>query len=124
MDFLNIGAKIKGFGTKDTTWGLMESLELKDEADKIEIQDGNGDVVGLIYTNHRTAVSFSFNLKGNGTFNTTIGGELELPYEVDKKIKIIIDSLSKSYSRGAITGYSGEGVAYPKLTTETVTPEA
>ncbi|UDQ99287.1 hypothetical protein AAEX28_04185 [Lentisphaerota bacterium WC36G] len=116
---LNIGAKISGFGTKDTTFGFVEKLDEKKEADKTEIQDGLGDVVGLIFSNERTTVNVSFNLKGNQEFDSTIGGILELPLENDKTISIVLESAAVSYTRGAVTGYTAEGTAYPKLVTET-----
>ena len=47
MSMKQIGTAVLNPGTSDETWGICESAEVSPEAEKKEINNGEGDTVGL-----------------------------------------------------------------------------
>lgn len=125
MSMKQKGKAVLNPGTVDEVWGLCDDIEIGDEADKEQVKNGDGDTVGLIYTDKRRKVSGNYTPLAEGatggpvTKEDLIGEELELKLPGEKTIKIIVDDASLKHTRGTIPTFSISGYYYPNLTTST-----
>ena len=108
MSMKQKGKAVLNPGTVDEVWGLCDDIEIGDEADKEQVKNGDGDTVGLIYTDKRRTVSGNYTPLAEGatggpvTKEDLIGEELELKLPGEKTIKIIVDEASLKHTRGTI----------------------
>lgn len=116
------GKAVLNPGTKDETWGLCDDLEIAHEADKEQIKNGDGDTVGLQYTDLRQKVSGNYTPLVAATEtdppckDDLIGEELTITlHGTGKSIKIIVDDASIKYKRGGVSTFAISGYYYPKL---------
>lgn len=116
MSMKQIGTAVLNPGTDDETWGICESAEVSPEAEKKEINNGEGDTVGLLYTN-------CGKIKFSGTF-TPLAGQTGTPVTDDDLIgselqigdkKYYIDSATFSRKKGDVSEFKIEGYYYPKI---------
>ena len=109
-------------GTPDQSWGKCRNIEISDEAEKENLPDGDGDTVGIIYSDIRKKVTAEF---------TPLAGQTNSPAEdsdlIGKKmsirlhgtgnaIVIHIDSATHSHEPGKAAKFKIEGYHYPALT--------
>lgn len=122
MSMKQKGKAVLNPGTVDEVWGLCDDIEIGNEADKEQVKNGDGDTVGLIYTDKRRKVSGNYTPLAEGatggpvTKDDLIGEELELKLPGEKTIKIIVDEASLKHTRGTIPTFSISGYYYPNLT--------
>lgn len=118
------GKAVLNPGTKDETWGLCDDVEIALEADKEQVKNGEGDTVGLLYTDLRRKVSGNYTPLAEGaesgpvTKDDLIGEELELTLPGDKLVKIIVDEASLKHTRGSIPTFTFSGYIYPAITSD------
>ena len=117
------GKAVLNPGTVDEVWGLCDDFEVVPEADKEQVKNGDGDTVGLIFTDERTKYSGNYTplvIEGADhpvTKDDLIGSELEVTLHGNKKVKIVVESASVKYKRGGVSTFAVEGYHYPKMQT-------
>ncbi len=122
MAMKQVGKAVLHPGTDDETWGICESSDVALEAEKKEINDGEGDTVGLLYTNVGKK-------KFSGTYtplagaenspveeDDLIGSEMDFKVAGVKTLKIHIDTATFKRKKGDVSEFSIEGYYYPKIT--------
>lgn len=122
-----VGKAVLYYGTEDELWGICESSDLSFEADKEQIKDGQGNTVGLHYTDLRRKVALSFT-------PLEAAKEADLPCDDDLigeeitvkapggDVKIIIDNASRGRKKGGSPTFSFDGYHYPAISGATTTP--
>lgn len=117
------GKAVLNPGTKDEAWGLCDDLEIGQEADKEQVKNGEGDTVGVIFTDARKKVSGNYTPLASATENDPpckddlIGEELTITlHGTAKTIKVIVDDAALKYKRGSVSTFSFSGYYYPNLT--------
>lgn len=122
MSMKQKGKAVLNPGTVDEVWGLCDDIEIGNEADKEQVKNGDGDTVGLLYTDSRKKVTGNYTPLAEGatggpvTKEDLIGEELELKLPGEKTIKIIVDEASLKHTRGTIPTFSISGYYYANLT--------
>lgn len=122
-----MGMKQKGIatlnpGAPDQSWGKCRNLEIADEAEKETLTNGDGDTVGVIYSDVRKKVSGEFIPLANQSNspaedNDLIGKTLEITlHGTNNTISVIVDSAAKSYEAGKASKFKFDGYCYPNLT--------
>ena len=121
-----IGKAVLWPGTDDETWGICESSEQAQEANKKEIDDGSGDTVGLLYTNvGKKKFSGTYTPLAAATANdpvnaeSLIGETMTVKIGGEKTLKIYIDSATFSRKKGDVSEFKIDGYYYPKITATT-----
>lgn len=127
MGMKQIGTAVLYPGTADEVWGICESQEQALEAEKKEIANGEGDTVGLIYTDVGKK-------KFSGTYTPLAGVDADNPvtkddligeklaFKIDdgkNTINIYIDSATFSRKKGDVSEFKIEGYYYPGIQSET-----
>ena len=109
-------------GTKDESWGLCDDLDLGQEADKEQIKDGDGDTVGLLYTDVRKKVTGNYTPKATAAVtdppqdDDLIGKEITITlHGTGKTIKVVIDDSSIKSKRGGVPTFAMTGYYYAKV---------
>ena len=121
MAIKQIGKAVLNPGTPDEVWGICESQELTQEADKQVISNGQGETVGLIYTDvGRRKFSGSFiPLAGASdspaAASELVGETLEFTRPGGTKIVIRIDSAVLRSRKGGLPEFAVEGYRYPGM---------
>ena len=129
-----MGMKTKGVatlnpGAPDQSWGKCRNLEITDEAEKETIPNGDGDTVGIIYSDVRKKVSGEFipladqpnspveseDIVGK-TLAVTLHGTTNI-------INVIVDTATKSYEAGKASKFKFDGYVYPNLEPDTSTEQ-
>ena len=115
-----IGKAVLYPGTEDETWGLCESAEVARDANKIEVDNGEGDTVGLIYTNNgRKKFSGTYTPLAAGESTVTeddiIGSKMTVTFAEDVTYEIYIDSAVLTRKRGDKSEFKIEGYYYPEI---------
>ncbi len=119
MAIKQIGKAVLNPGTPDEVWGICESQELTQEADKQVISDGQGETVGLIYTDvGRRKFSASFIPLAGASDSPVeaselVGEALEFTRPGGTKIVIRIDSAVLRSRKGGLPEFAVEGYRYP-----------
>ena len=60
MPPLNVGVALLNPGAEDEIWGLCTDITVEPEAEKDPIKNGDGDTVGLLYTDKRRKVTANY----------------------------------------------------------------
>lgn len=121
MSMKQCGKAVLNPGTVDETWGLCDDIEIAQEADKEQIKNGEGDTVGLLYTDQRRKVSGNYTPLAAGATGgpvvkeDLIGEELELKLPGDKTIKVRVDDASLKHTRGSVPTFTFSGYHYPNV---------
>ena len=122
-----MGMKTKGVatlnpGAPDQSWGKCRNLEITDEAEKETITNGDGDTVGIIYSDVRKKVTGEFiPLAGSGDSplekEDIVGHSLAITlHGTNNTISVLVDSAAKSYEAGKSSKFKFDGYYYPNLT--------
>ena len=110
MPQIKNGTEVLKFGVSETEYGLADDIAIADEMDKLEVEDGGGEVVGTIHFKKRTKVTATYTPISGSTIpavgdSVTLGG-------VEN---VILDSVEKKSKRGAVQTWAISGVAYPAI---------
>ena len=108
------------FGITDTaTLGFFESLEYEDVSDKVEIKDGDGDIIGVDYHSKRYTVSGTYVIDTGQTL-PTVGGSITITAGARKMAigsnTIYVDTVKESHSNSDVTKCEFTGTTYPSIT--------
>lgn len=120
MTMKQIGAAVLNPGTTDETWGYCESTDIGHEGEKKEIANGDGDTVGLLYTNTGKK-KFSGTYTPLATAGTPVteddlvGSELLVNPTGTATLTIYIDSASFKRKKGDVSEFTIEGYYYPSV---------
>jgi hypothetical protein len=121
------GIGVLNWGTADESWGYAENVTVDDESEKEPVKDGNGDTVGVIYTDAKQKISAEYTplAAGGGPFDSgiEIGSELTIKTEGSETIAMVIEGRSRKYTKGKATTWSINGYYYPNLGTEETVPD-
>jgi hypothetical protein len=114
------GAAILKWGTEDENWGYCEDIAIREESDKEQIKNGDGDTVGLYFSDVRQKVTANYTpLAGADSppFTKTdiVGAELTVKTEEGSTIKIRVDDAEKKYVKGGGAAWAVTGYKYPNL---------
>jgi hypothetical protein len=118
MDTL-ISDQAIAFGITDTaTLGFFESLEYEDVSDKIEIKDGDGDIIGIDYHSKRYTVSGTYVIDTGQTL-PVVGGSITVTAG-DRQMAIgsntiYVDSMKESHSNSDVIKGEFTGTTYPSI---------
>ena len=120
MTMKQIGAAVLNPGTTDEAWGYCESTDIGHEGEKKEIANGEGDTVGLLYTNTgRKKFSGTYTpLAAAGapvTEDDLVGSELVVNTTGTTTLTIYIDSASFKRKKGDVSEFTVEGYYYPSV---------
>ena len=121
-----MGMKTKGVatlnpGAPDQSWGKCRNLEITDEAEKETITNGDGDTVGIIYSDVRQKVSGEFipladqddsPVESEDIVGKTLAVTL---HGTANTINVIVDTATKSYETGKASKFKFDGYVYPSL---------
>ncbi|MBR2872455.1 MAG: hypothetical protein IKB99_03060 [Lentisphaeria bacterium] len=129
-----MGMKTKGVatlnpGTPDQSWGKCRNLEITDEAEKETITNGDGDTVGIIYSDVRQKVTGEFipladSEKSPLEEEDIVGYTLAITlHGTQKAINVVVDTATKSYEAGKAAKFKFDGYVYPNLEEETSTEQ-
>ena len=124
MSSKQVGTAVLNFGTKDETWGLVDSLTVKYQAEKEEHKDGDGNIVSVVYHGAKLAISGSFTklaAVGAGASTLKSGDTLTFKLDGTNTIVAIVDSWSDEYKRATASVRSFEATFYPDLTASSTT---
>jgi len=115
-----IGKAVLYPGTEDEIWGLCETAELSPEANKKEIENGQGDTVGLLYSNvGKKKFSGTYKPLAAGAETVTaediIGSKMTVTFAEDVTYEIYIDSAVLTRKRGEESEFKIEGYYYPEI---------
>ena len=107
-------------GVTDTaTLGFFEGLEFEDVSDKIEIKDGDGDIIGIDYHSKRYTVSGSYVFDTGQTIPTT-GTAITLTSQANQMAigsnSIYVDTVKQVYANTTETKIDFTGTTYPDIT--------
>ena len=98
------------FGVTAEEYGLAEDISIAEEADKAEIENGQGEVVGTIHFKQRTKVTATYTPLSSSSIpmvgsKVTLGG----------MAGVILDSVEKKSKRGAVQTWAISGYFYPSI---------
>ena len=129
-----MGMKTKGVatlnpGAPDQSWGKCRNLEITDEAEKETITNGDGDTVGIIYSDVRQKVSGEFipladqpnsPVESEDIVGKTLAVTL---HGTSNTINVVVDTATKSYEAGKAAKFKFDGYVYPNLVEENSTEQ-
>lgn len=115
-----IGKAVLYPGTEDETWGLCETAEIAPEAEKKEINNGEGDTVGLLYTNNgRKKFSGTYTPLADGEQTVTaediIGSKMTVTFAQGVTYDIYVDTATLVRKKGDVPEFKIEGYYYPEI---------
>ncbi len=119
----NIGKAVLFPGTKDEVWGICESQDLATEANKKEIDNGEGDTVAILYTNcgkrKYSAVFTPLDVEGSIVKQIKeedlIGTKMPVEFLDGDPIDYYIDSATIKRKKGDTAEFTLDGYYYPKV---------
>lgn len=121
MSMKQVGTAVLYPGTSDEVWGLCETQEQGFEANKKEIDNGEGNTVGLLYTNvgkkkfSGTYTPLASATETPVTKDDLIGEKLTFKTGGEKTLEIYIDSATFSRKKGDVSEFKIEGYYYPEI---------
>ena len=125
MGMKQVGIATLNPGAPDQTWGKCRNFEVADEAEKEPLLDGNGDTVGVIFSDLKKKCSGEFTpLAGQenspAADEDLIGKTLEVTMHGENATKytVVVESASTSYEQGKSAKFKFEGYCYPHLKNE------
>ena len=129
-----MGMKTKGVatlnpGAPDQSWGKCRNLEITDEAEKETITNGDGDTVGIIYSDVRQKVTGEFIPLADQTDSPVesediVGKTLAISlHGTQNSINVVVDTATKSYEAGKTAKFKFDGYVYPNLEEENSTEQ-
>lgn len=108
-------------GAPDQTWGKCRNLEITDEAEKETITNGDGDTVGIIYSDVRKKVTGEFIPLADSEESPLeeediVGYTLAITlHGTQNAINVVVDTATKSYEAGKASKFKFDGYVYPSL---------
>lgn len=110
-------------GTKgaDTAWGLCSNFQKAGEADKEQVKAGDGQTVGLLFTDVRTKYTMEFTPLAAAEStdppkmepDDLIGSKLTVNRPDGTTVDIVVESAEWGNSRGGLPTFKVEGYNYP-----------
>jgi hypothetical protein len=120
MDQIGIG--LLAAGTKDETWGLVEDLTIGLESEKEAVKNGDGDTVGILYTDKRKKVSANYTplaVAQGGTTPVTeddlIGQQLEIKTFSTSTLTFLVEGAELKLKKGGACTWAVNGYYYPNV---------
>jgi len=107
------------FGVTDTaTKGFFETIDFEDVSDKIEVKDGDGDIIGVDYHSKRYVVTGTYVMDSGQTLPTT-GTAITLTSQSSQMAigsnSIYVDTVKQTYSNGDVTKVDFTATTYPSI---------
>jgi hypothetical protein len=107
------------FGITDTgTLGFFESIDFEDVSDKIEVKDGDGDIIGIDYHSKRYVVTGTYVFDTGQTIPTT-GTAITLTSQTSQMSigsnNIYVDNVKQTYSNSDVTKIDFTATTYPSI---------
>jgi len=107
------------FGITDTgTLGYFETLDFEDVMDKIEVKDGDGDIIGIDYHSKRYVVTGTFAFKSDQTIPTT-GTAITITSQSNQMAigsnSIYVDTIKQTYTNADVTKIDFTATTYPSI---------
>ena len=120
MAIKQVGIATLNPGAPDQSWGKCRNFEVANEAEKEALMDGEGNTVGLIFSDIKTKCSGEFiPLASGGTTLTEsdlIGRKLDISmHGGGGGYSVVVESASMSYEAGKSAKFKFEGYCYPQL---------
>jgi len=107
------------FGVTDTSFGFFEGLEFEDVSDKIEVKDGDGDIIGIDYHSKRYTVSGTYVFDSGQPLPIT-GAAITITSQASQMAiganSIYVDTVKQVYSNGDVVKVDFTGTTYPNIT--------
>ena len=108
------------FGVTDSAQGYFESLDFEEVRDKIEVKDGDGDIIGVDYHSKRFTVSGTYVMNSGQTL-PTVGTAITIVSQGSGQMAIgsnaiYVDTVKQSYANGDVTKVDFTGTTYPNIT--------
>lgn len=108
------GTAVLKFGITETEYGIAEDVVITEEAEKQEVEDGAGEVVGTIHFKKRTKVTATYT-PVTGSTAPAVGAKVTL----GGVSNVILDSVEKKGKKAGVQTWAIAGYAYPSLTSGT-----
>lgn len=119
-DFTIHGAAVLAFGTVDETWGFAESSTLDDEAEKLEIKNGQNAYQCVIFSAFKNTVQLELSMLESGKTiwdeKNLCGKKLALNIATGSPTVVLIDKASRKLSKGKEATFSVSATIYPQIT--------
>lgn len=122
MGMKQVGIATLNPGAPDQSWGKCRNFDVASEAEKETLLNGDGDTVGVIFSDAKKKCSGEFiPLAGQESSPASdadlIGKTLEITMHGEKsdKIAVMVESASMSYEAGKSSKFKFEGYYYPCL---------
>ena len=114
MAATTIGTSGLTFGLTAESGGLVQSFSETRNAEKNEVRDNDGDVVGVAYFNPTTAYSLSIAL--TSAFNSVAGATLAIANASQSTGSTRIDSVTINKSTDGFVTADISATGYPNIT--------
>lgn len=108
------------FGVTDTaTLGFFETIDFEDVSDKIEVKDGDGDIIGIDYHSKRYVVTGTFVFDTGQTLPTT-GTAITLTSQGADQMSIgsnaiYVDNVKQVYTNADVVKVDFTATTYPSI---------
>ena len=106
------------FGITDSSQGFFESLEFEEIKDKIEVKDGDGDIIGVDFHSPRYTVSGTYVID-TGVALPTVGSSITIVAGTRKMAigsnAIYVDTVKETHSNSAVQKCEFTGTTYPSI---------
>jgi len=108
------------FGVTDSAQGYFESLDFEEVLDKIEVKDGDGDIIAIDYHSKRFTVSGTYVMLTGQTL-PTVGTAITITSQGTNQMvigsnTIYVDSVKQAYSNSDVAKVDVTGTTYPNIT--------
>ena len=118
---VTVGTIKTKFGIEGTsTFGIIESITNNQTAEKLEVKNSQGQIIGAVYHGHKIEITVeaTFLVEGTPTgpnIDAPIGTEITIPDAKGGTIVAIVDSVSISASSSDNVKLSISATIYPDL---------
>lgn len=126
VEKVGIGVLVYGTRAQDNVWGLCDDITDKPQKDKEEVEDGDGDTVGLIYTKPRRQITMNYTPLATATatdppkiLGTLIGKTMTVLTPDGTSLVCYVDECEMKATRKAKATMAITATYYPAITPAT-----